>query len=187
VLCRSTRRKPTPVCTDSGRRKTADSNWRKCAGGTGDSSILLSTSRATRRTELSSTYLTISRTANTWRSFYKTDECVIVLSAKDEIHAFVFQVVYTFSDGRSTTVIKTNDTYNYGDNKWHLIEFSRDENTAKLVLDTSVMYDKQVSNVQKIDIKPPLYVGGLDPVHYNQIQGSLVSFFLVLHKEVVVK
>jgi laminin alpha 3/5 len=83
------------------------------------------------------------------------------------------RVVYTFSDGRSTTVIKTNDTYNYGDNKWHLIEFSRDENTAKLVLDTSVMYDKQVSNVQKIDIKPPLYVGGLDPVHYNQIQGSL--------------
>ena len=84
-------------------------------------------------------------------------------------------MVYTFSDGKSTTVIKSNNTQDYSDDKWHVVEFSRDENGGKLVLDGQV-FDKQDSSMQKLDVKHPIYVGGLDPDHYNLIQGNLVSF-----------
>ncbi|KYB28643.1 Laminin subunit alpha-like Protein [Tribolium castaneum] len=83
------------------------------------------------------------------------------------------QVVYTYSDGRSSSVLKTDGLKDYSDNAWHLVEFSKDERRAKLVLDDAVVSDKPVANMQKIDIRPPIYVGGLDPNHYNKIQSKL--------------
>lgn len=53
---------------------------------------------------------------------------------------------------------------------------------VKLVVDDEITGGK-VAQVQKLDVKPPFYIGGLNPNDYDTILGSLVckSFFNHLH------
>ncbi|RZC32304.1 Laminin G 2 and/or Laminin II domain containing protein [Asbolus verrucosus] len=98
----------------------------------------------------------------------------IFSESRDEYVALFLQngyIVYTFSNGRATSVIKS-DRNNFNDSAWHLVEFSRDGGRGKLVIDNVVFADER-SGIEEIKIRAPLLIGGLDPNHYNEILGKL--------------
>lgn len=71
----------------------------------------------------------------------------------------------------------------YNDNEWHLVEFSREGATVKLVMDETDVKDGQILSMlnspdnrrNKIEINIPFYVGGIRPEHNATISGNLVS------------
>lgn len=50
---------------------------------------------------------------------------------------------------------------------WHNLIFSKEMHTVKLVVDDDDINDGKVAQVQKLDIKPPFYIGGLNPNYLN--------------------
>ncbi|XP_074042767.1 laminin subunit alpha [Leptinotarsa decemlineata] len=100
-----------------------------------------------------------------------------VSDSKDHKHyASVYlmagHVVFTFKGDYDALVIKSHEKYN--DDKWHLLEFTREGNSGKLSIDEED-YSSGTTDGKTIslDLHIPFYVGGLNPDHYNVVQANL--------------
>lgn len=62
------------------------------------------------------------------------------------------------------------------DNNWHNLIFSRETDMVKLVVDEDTTGQK-VTQIQKIDIEPPFFIGGLNPDDHDKASASLVNNF----------
>lgn len=91
-------------------------------------------------------------------------------------------MVFTIHSGNTATSITLESETTYDDNEWHNLIFSKEMHTVKLVVDDHII-DGKVAQVQKLDIKPPFYIGGLNPNNLNTpldvVSGImlLMSFF----------
>ncbi|CAG9836790.1 unnamed protein product [Diabrotica balteata] len=76
------------------------------------------------------------------------------------------QVVFTFKGDGDAVIIKSKNVYN--DDKWHLVEFSRENFDGKLVIDQEdVSTGSLASKTHTLNIQVPFYIGGLAPELYN--------------------
>lgn len=88
------------------------------------------------------------------------------------LNPFTFKVVSVIETGNKDSSIMLESPSTYNDNEWHNLIFSKEMNMVKLVVDEDITGGK-VAQVQKLDIKPPFYIGGLND--YDIILGNLVS------------
>lgn len=79
-----------------------------------------------------------------------------------------FQVVFTINSGNTASSITLETESTYDDNEWHNLIFSKEMHTVKLVVDDNII-DGKVAQSQKLDIKPPFFVGGLNPNYLNTL------------------
>ena len=91
---------------------------------------------------------------------------------KDFISLFIknHKLVYSFDCGSGPAYLELN--FKVTDGKWHNVEFSRKGRSGKLFVDSKEVTDPDWKSVSRgknteIDVKPFLYLGGLDEVGRN--------------------
>ncbi|KAL1517260.1 hypothetical protein ABEB36_001047 [Hypothenemus hampei] len=81
-------------------------------------------------------------------------------------------LVFTFKgDHADPLLIKSQMTYN--DGEWHVVEVSRDGDDGKLAIDGGVLGGKISQRTPVLDLRTPIYLGGVDPNDYNKVLANL--------------
>uniref|UniRef100_A0A8C9N904 Laminin subunit alpha 3 n=1 Tax=Serinus canaria TaxID=9135 RepID=A0A8C9N904_SERCA len=71
---------------------------------------------------------------------------------------------FVFSLGSGEKQIKVRTSIKYNDGQWHTVVFSTDGKNARLVIDGLRAQHRKLATNSAINIKPPVYVGGLPPL-----------------------
>ncbi|KAF2985215.1 hypothetical protein EK904_007529 [Melospiza melodia maxima] len=71
---------------------------------------------------------------------------------------------FVFSLGSGEKQVKVRTSTKYNDGQWHTVVFSTDGKSARLVVDGLRAQHRKLATNSAINIKPPVYVGGLPPL-----------------------
>ncbi|KAL9868319.1 laminin subunit alpha-3 isoform 2-T2 [Geothlypis trichas] len=71
---------------------------------------------------------------------------------------------FVFSLGSGEKQVKVRTSIKYNDGQWHTVVFSTDGKNARLVVDGLRAQHRKLATNSAINIKPPVYVGGLPPL-----------------------
>lgn len=74
--------------------------------------------------------------------------------------------MFTINTGDHASSLTLESTNTYNDNNWHTLIFSKELHTVKLVIDDFTI-DGRVDQITKLEVKPPFYIGGLNPNELN--------------------
>ncbi|KAK9871509.1 hypothetical protein WA026_012880 [Henosepilachna vigintioctopunctata] len=102
--------------------------------------------------------------------FYISDQS----SSHDVFMALLLQdghLIFTFTNGTGPAVIKSKEFYS--NDVWHKVDFSREGSNGKLVIDGESENFGTALNAEKMELKLPYYIGGLEPADYNIVYGNL--------------
>ncbi|XP_031359594.2 laminin subunit alpha-3 [Lonchura striata] len=78
------------------------------------------------------------------------------------LHISKGRFVFSLGSGEKQIKVKTNIKYN--DGQWHTVVFSTDGKNARLVVDGLRSQHRKLVTNSAINIRPPVYVGGLPPL-----------------------
>ncbi|XP_023237076.1 laminin subunit alpha-like [Centruroides sculpturatus] len=88
------------------------------------------------------------------------------------------KIHYTYNCGSGGTVISTTKAYN--DDLWHRADFSRSGKEGILIVDEEEITGESPGQTSSMNVKPPLYVGGLSEatarIAKNNLKGVIVPF-----------
>ncbi|KAL3275279.1 hypothetical protein HHI36_020047 [Cryptolaemus montrouzieri] len=80
-------------------------------------------------------------------------------------------LIFTFTNGSGAAIIQSPGVYN--NDLWHKVDFSRDGSNGKLIIDGDSVNFGQAVNADKMELKSPFYIGGLEPADYNNVYSNL--------------
>lgn len=84
------------------------------------------------------------------------------------------KVRYIFNCGSGPGILETDNKFN--DGEWHQVEFSRNQNEGKLVIDGKLTAEgKSDGHSKTLSISPPYYVGGFPENLSGDVLANLVS------------
>uniref|UniRef100_A0A8D2MHR9 Laminin subunit alpha 3 n=1 Tax=Zonotrichia albicollis TaxID=44394 RepID=A0A8D2MHR9_ZONAL len=78
------------------------------------------------------------------------------------LHISKGRFVFLLGSGEKQVKVRTSTKYN--DGQWHTVVFSTDGKNARLVVDGLRAQHRKLATNSAINIKPPVYVGGLPPL-----------------------
>ncbi|CAG9821860.1 unnamed protein product [Phaedon cochleariae] len=116
------------------------------------------------------------RTRETEGILFYVSDSTRVPSQEHKHYAAVYlmggHVIFSFKGEADALVIKSANVYN--DDKWHLVEFNREQSNGKLVIDEQdIQTGTTEGKTPILDLHVPFYIGGLNPDHYNSVQVNL--------------
>lgn len=75
-------------------------------------------------------------------------------------------MVFTINSDDDVSSITLESDATYDDKEWHNLIFSKEMHIVKLVVDDNII-DGKLAQAEKLDIKPPFYIGGVNPNSLN--------------------